>query len=423
MGSDMNILIIGSGGREHAIGHAMARSPRCKGLWFAPGNAGTAMLGTNVALDPLDGRAVQQVVQEQGITLVVIGPEAPLEAGLADHLRAQGIPTVGPGKAGAVLETSKDWSKRFMERHGIPTAAHRSFHAEALDEAVAYVHAHPLPIVLKASGLAAGKGVLICESHPEAEDALREMLSGAAFGAAGQTVVVEQFLKGMELSVFVLTDGLAWHLLPEAKDYKRIGEGDSGPNTGGMGAVSPVPFADAPFMAKVRERVIEPTIAGLASEGISYVGFLFFGLISVEGNPYVIEYNARMGDPETEVVFPRITSDVVDLMEATARGRLSETVVRSSSEAAATVFLVSGGYPGSYTKGKEVTGLESVEGSIVFHAGTKAVEERVLTDGGRVLAITSLGATLPDAVRQSLKNAAKVDFEGKYYRKDIGWEF
>jgi phosphoribosylamine--glycine ligase len=419
----MKVLVIGGGGREHAIGHALAVSPNCEALFFAPGNAGTAALGTNVKVDPLNVDAVLQVAREHAVDLVVVGPEGPLEVGLADHLRAHGIPTVGPGRAGAVLEASKDWSKRFMARHGIPTAAYRSFTSEEIEEAVDYVKGHELPVVLKASGLAAGKGVLISETHAEAEAGLREMLSGSAFGAAGETVVIEQFLKGIELSVFVLTDGKTWKLLPEAKDYKRIGEGDTGLNTGGMGAVSPVPFADAAFMEKVRERIIEPTIAGLAKEGIPYNGFIFLGLIKVGNDPFVIEYNARMGDPETEVVFPRIASDVLDLMAATAHGRLAEVELKVRDEAAATVFLVSGGYPGSYAKGKEITGLEEVNGSIVFHAGTKAVDSAAVTDGGRVLAITSFGPDIQSAVKHSLENAARVGYEGKYYRRDIGWEF
>ncbi len=419
----MRILIIGAGGREHAIGQSLAASPRCQALFFGPGNAGTAAIGTNLRLNPLDGTSVAQAVQENAIDLVIIGPEGPLEAGVADHLRSLGIPTVGPGQAGATLEASKDWSKRFMMRHNIPTAAYASFNSAGLEQAVAYVRAHTLPVVLKASGLAAGKGVLICETHAEAEAGLREMLDGSAFGAAGETVVIEEFLTGIELSVFVLTDGKSWKVLPEAKDYKRIGEGDTGLNTGGMGAVSPVPFADKPFMDKVRERIIEPTIAGLALESIPYNGFIFLGLIKVGDEPFVIEYNARMGDPETEVVFPRIASDVVDLMEATANGTLDQVELKVKEAAAATVFLVSGGYPGDYVKGKEISGLDQVEGSVVFHAGTKAADGKVLTDGGRVLAVTSFGETIQAAVAKSLENADRIAFDGKYFRRDIGWEF
>lgn len=419
----MRILILGSGGREHAIGQSLADSARCEALFFAPGNAGTASLGKNLRLDPLKGEEVAEAVARHEIDLVVIGPEAPLEAGVADILRAKLIPTVGPGKAGAVMEASKDWSKRFMQRHGIPTAAYRSFTSDQVEEAAAYVRAHSLPVVVKASGLAAGKGVLICSTHEEAEAGMREMLDGTAFGAAGQTVVIEQFLEGIELSVFALTDGKTWRLLPEAKDYKRIGEGDTGPNTGGMGAVSPVPFADDAFMDQVVSRIVEPTINGLRAEGIPYIGFIFFGLISVAGEPYVIEYNARMGDPETEVVFPRIASDVAELLDATARGRLSEVEVLVRNQAAATVFLVSGGYPGSYPKGREITGLEGIRGSLVFHAGTKAVDDRVVTDGGRVIAVTSFGDDITSAVQQSLMNAEQIQFEGKYFRRDIGFEF
>ena len=423
MNVSMKTLVIGSGGREHAIGLSIHHSPSSSALFFAPGNAGTAAIGTNLRIDPFDFLVVEASVVEHQIDLVVIGPEGPLEAGLADHLRLQGIPTVGPGQAGAIMESSKEWSKRFMQRHGIPTAAYRSFQAHEVEEAAAYVHAHTLPIVVKASGLAAGKGVLICDTAAEAEAGLREMLSGAAFGSAGHTVVIEQFLTGIELSVFILTDGKTARILPEAKDYKRIGEGDTGLNTGGMGAVSPVPFADAAFMHKVQQRIVEPTIAGLAAEAIPFNGFIFLGLISVAGEPYLIEYNARMGDPETEVVFPRIASDVLDLMEATAHGNLADVPFAVREEAAATVFLVSGGYPGLYERGKVITGLDDVVGSTVFHAGTKQDDAGIVTDGGRVLAVTSLAADIQQAVALSLENAERIQFEGRYFRKDIGWEF
>ncbi|MEM7038321.1 MAG: phosphoribosylamine--glycine ligase, partial [Bacteroidota bacterium] len=370
----MNVLVIGSGGREHAISYKIAESPRLNHLFIAPGNAGTATLGTNLSLNPLDFEAVTSTVREHDISLVVIGPEAPLAAGLADHLRAEGIPTVGPGKAGAVLESSKEWSKRFMARHDIPTAAYASFETAQVAEAVQYVRAHSLPVVVKASGLAAGKGVLICETHDSAEEAVREMLSGNAFGDSGSTIVVEEFLTGIELSVFVLTDGESWKVLPNAKDYKRIGEGDTGLNTGGMGAVSPVPFADAAFLEKVEKRIIQPTISGLQADEIPYNGVIFIGLMNVKGDPYVIEYNVRMGDPETEVVFPRIASDVLDMLDATANGKLAEYALETRPEFCTTVMLVSGGYPGKYEKGKPMHGVENTEDVIVFHAGTKSTD-------------------------------------------------
>lgn len=416
----MNILVIGSGGREHAISHSIAQSARCSALFIAPGNAGTATLGTNVALDPLDFAAVSAFVEAEGIDLVVVGPEAPLDAGLADHLRAAGTLVVGPGKAGAILESSKAWSKEFMQRHHIPTAASRTFTGAEVEAAAAYVRGHAMPVVVKASGLAAGKGVLICETPEVAEAGVRDMLSGSSFGAAGATVVIEEFLSGIECSVFVLTDGSAWLKLPTAKDYKRIGEGDTGLNTGGMGAVSPVPFADAAFMAQVDAQIIAPTVAGLRAEGIPYQGFIFFGLIAVAGAPYVIEYNVRMGDPETEVVFPRIASDVVDLLEATAQGSLQGKTVEIRPEACTTVMVVSGGYPGSYTKGKVISGVEAVTDATVFHAGTKTAEGQLLTNGGRVIALTAFGEDISVALSKSLQAAETIQFEGKYFRRDIG---
>jgi phosphoribosylamine--glycine ligase len=389
-------------------------------LFTAPGNPGTAAVGTNVALDPLDFPAVTTFVREQAIKLVVIGPEAPLAEGLADHLRTGNIAVVGPGLAGAVLESSKEWSKRFMQRHRIPTAAYRSFTASEQQEAADYLRTHPLPVVVKASGLAAGKGVLICESNEEAVQGALEMLSGEAFGEAGATIVVEEFLTGIELSVFVLTDGKDYVLLPEAKDYKRIGEGDTGLNTGGMGAVSPVPFADAAFMATVEKQIIRPTIAGLRSEAIDYRGFIFFGLINTANGPQVIEYNVRMGDPETEVVFPRLASDVVELLVATANGTLGGRTVQIRPETCTTVMLVSGGYPGSYPKGKAIRGLDAVQEATVFHAGTSIENGRLWTSGGRVLAVTAFGDSIEAALKRSLKGAETIDFEGKYYRRDIG---
>ncbi|HHG83136.1 MAG TPA: phosphoribosylamine--glycine ligase [Bacteroidetes bacterium] len=416
----MNILVIGSGGREHALCHSIVKSASCDNLFIAPGNAGTAGLGSNVALNPMDFVGVTDFVGQESIGLVVVGPEAPLDAGLADHLRAAGIPVVGPGKAGAILESSKAWSKAFMQRHGIPTAASRTFSEGDLADAVAYVQQHPLPVVVKASGLAAGKGVLICETSAEAEAGVRDMLSGSSFGDAGATIVVEAFLSGIECSVFILTDGESWVTLPNAKDYKRIGEGDTGLNTGGMGAVSPVPFADDDFMALVNDQIVVPTVQGLKMERIPFQGFIFFGLIAVQGAPYVIEYNVRMGDPETEVVFPRITSDVVDLLAGAANGALEGYEIGVMPEACTTVMLVSGGYPGTYAKGLEISGLDAVEDATVFHAGSKLVNDRLETNGGRVLAITAFGSDIKAALEKSLRGAEAVEFSGKYFRRDIG---
>lgn len=416
----MNILLIGSGGREHAIARSIAASPRLGNLFIAPGNAGTERLGSNVQLDILDSSAVADFVAANSVDLVVVGPEAPLAIGLADNLRANGTPVVGPGKDGAILEASKDWSKGFMQRHGIPTAGYQSFHEGQIQEALAYVAQHPLPIVVKASGLAAGKGVLICESHEEARAGVEDMLTGASFGDSGKTIVIEEFLTGIEVSVFVLTDGKGFKVLPEAKDYKRIGEGDTGLNTGGMGAVSPVPFVDADFIKKVEVQIIQPTLDGLTKENIPFQGFIFLGLMVSKGEPSVIEYNVRMGDPETEVVFPRIKSDVVDLLEATAVGTLGEVEFETDPRACAAVMLVSGGYPGKYEKGKTITGEEKVTDSIVFHAGTKSDGEQLKTNGGRVIALTSYGQDLKEALERSYKNAEQIDFEGKYYRRDIG---
>lgn len=416
----MNILVIGSGGREHAISHKIAESPLCDQLFIAPGNPGTATLGTNAALNPLDFEAVTAFIRANGIELVVVGPEAPLEAGLADHLRHENIEVVGPGRDGAILESSKEWSKRFMQRHQVPTAAYRSFTSSEKDDAAAYIRQHSLPVVVKASGLAAGKGVLICESHEEAVQGALEMLSGESFGEAGATIVVEEFLTGIEVSVFVLCDGKDYVILPEAKDYKRIGEGDTGLNTGGMGAVSPVPFADDAFMQKVEAQMIRPTVAGLQSEGIDYKGFIFLGLIKVGDDPYMIEYNVRMGDPETEVVFPRIESDVVELLTAAARGSLAGRQIRIHQEHCTAVMLVSGGYPGSYAKGKPISGLESVGDAIIFQAGTKSEDGQLKTNGGRVLAVTAFGDTMEEALQKSLAGAEAIQFEGKAYRRDIG---
>ncbi|TAE49841.1 MAG: phosphoribosylamine--glycine ligase [Bacteroidetes bacterium] len=415
----MNLLLIGSGGREHALAWKLSQSPRCDTLFIAPGNPGTAQCGTNVSLDPLDFPAVHRFVLEHQVDMVVVGPEQPLVEGMADYLGERGVPVIGPRKAGALLEGSKSFSKAFMEKYGIPSARYASFSEGQLAEALAYVAEHPLPVVVKASGLAAGKGVLICETHSEAAEAVSEMLSGKAFGDAGRTVVIEQFLKGIEISVFVLTDGKDYVILPSAKDYKRIGEGDTGLNTGGMGAVSPVPFADAAFMQRVEKTVVQPTVHGLMSEGIHYQGFIFIGLM-VEGDiPWVLEYNVRMGDPETEVVIPRLKNDLVELFEATVNGQLGEVAVETDPRTCVTVMLVSGGYPGSYAKGKEMQ-LPDPAGSMLFHAGTRKDAERLLSDGGRVLAISSFGENIGEAVSQSLELAEKVQFEGKYYRKDIG---
>lgn len=419
----MNILLLGSGGREHTFAWKLAQSKRCTQLFIAPGNAGTAAHGQNVALDPLDFASVGQFVLQSGIDLVLVGPEEPLVRGIWDyfqeHEKLKQIPVIGPSKAGAVLEGSKAWSKKFMERHQIPTAAYREFTAAQVEEGVQYLAQHPLPIVLKADGLAAGKGVVIAMNHRDAETEFREMLDGK-FGAAGERVVVEAFLSGIEFSVFVLTDGKTYKILPEAKDYKRIGEGDTGPNTGGMGAVSPVPFVDEAMWEKVEQRIIAPTVKGLRKEKIVYKGFIFFGLIEVNGEPFVIEYNCRMGDPETEVVLPRLKNDLVQLLDNCAKGTLGRVRIRTDKKTATTIFLVSGGYPDQYEKGKTITGLEQVKSGFAFHAGTRGQDGKVLTNGGRVIALTSLAKDITSALRKSRRNAKAVQFEGKYYRRDIG---
>jgi len=420
----MHILLLGSGGREHAFALKLSQSKRCTQLYIAPGNAGTLNCGQNVPLNPLDFSAVEKFVLDKKIDLVVVGPEEPLVRGIWDYFQEREhlkkIPVIGPSKAGAVLEGSKAWSKKFMQRHNIPTAGYQEFSAKELEAGLAYVKNHPLPIVLKADGLAAGKGVVICQSHAEAEAEMREMLEGK-FGEASARVVVEAFLSGIEFSVFVLTDGKTYKILPEAKDYKRIGEGDTGPNTGGMGAVSPVPFVDEVMWQKVEERIIQPTVAGLKKEKIPYKGFIFFGLIRVNGEPFVIEYNCRMGDPETEVVLPRLKNDLVTLFENCARGTLGRVKIRTDKRAATTVFLVSGGYPGDYPKGKVITGLDQVKDGIAFHAGTATAQNgEVVTAGGRVIALTSLGKDIPAALGKSNRNAKKIQFEGKNYRRDIG---
>jgi phosphoribosylamine--glycine ligase len=420
----MNVLILGSGGREHAFAWKIAQSKRLTSLFIAPGNAGTAACGTNVDIAVTDFDKIKAFVWEQNIDLVLVGPEEPLVKGIRDFFSSdevlKDVAVIGPDKFGAQLEGSKDFSKRFMVRHGIPTAKHATFSKDTVEEAVAFLSSLQSPFVLKADGLAAGKGVLILDEADEAKRSIREMLTGGKFGSAGEMVVIEEFLAGIELSVFVLTDGISYKVLPEAKDYKRIGENDSGPNTGGMGAVSPVPFADRAFMEKVESRIIVPTIKGLNKEGIKYQGFIFIGLMNCKGDPYVIEYNCRMGDPETEAVIPRIKSDLLDLLDGVAKQELHSKELEISKESAATVVLVSGGYPGDYQKGKKVKGLLHHNKSLVFHSGTKQAGAEVQTNGGRVFAITSLSQGIREAVDHSLETATQIDFEGKYYRRDIG---
>lgn len=420
----MNILIIGSGGREHTFAWKLKQSPKCSNLYVAPGNAGTEQIATNLAIDVTDFEGIEDACIKNNINLVIVGPEAPLVAGIVNYFesteRIKHIPVIGPDKAGAQLEGSKDFSKTFMQKYGVPTAASRTFTEAELEAGLKYLETQSLPIVLKADGLAAGKGVIIAEDLATAKRTLKEMLADKLFGAASAKVVIEQFLKGIEASVFVLTDGEHYVILPEAKDYKRIGDNDTGPNTGGMGAVSPVPFADAAFIKKVEERVIIPTITGLKKEGIVYKGFIFIGLMSDEGEPYVIEYNARMGDPETEVVFPRIQNDLVDLFVATAENTLHEITLSVDPRTATTVMLVAGGYPGDYSKGQEITKLEDVHDVLVFHAGTKKSNDTIVTNGGRVIAVTGFGNSIPEALEKSNRAAATIQWEGKNYRRDIG---
>ncbi len=425
--SSYNILLLGSGGRENALAWKLRQSKLCKELFIAPGNPGTAQLGSNLNLSITDFEGIKEACIEYQIDMLLPGGEDSLVAGIYDYVKndaqLQHIIVAGPSKDGAQLEGSKAFSKKFMQRHNIPTAAYQEFTEANFDNGIAYLQQHKLPIVLKADGLAAGKGVVIAQSHDEAIQAFTTMIKEALFGDASKKVVVEEFLTGIELSVFAFTDGKNYVLLPEAKDYKRIGEGDTGLNTGGMGAISPVPFAQGAFMDKVVERIVNPTINGLAAENIVYNGFVFFGLINVDGNPYVIEYNCRMGDPETEVVMPRLQNDLVELMVKMGEGKLNEVTVTHDQRAACNVMLVSEGYPGSYPKGKLMTGFDQVHGSILFHAGTANKEGEIVTNGGRVLAITSYGDTIEDALAVSYENAAKIAYEGKYYRRDIGYEF
>lgn len=420
----MNILIIGNGGREHAMAWKIRQSEHCEKLYVAPGNAGTALVAENVDIAQDDFHKLGKFCQEQSIELMVVGPETPLVNGIRDYFESdpwlKDIMIVGPGKIGAQLEGSKDFSKQFMLRNGIPTAKARTFGASDIQEAFDYISTCKPPIVLKADGLAAGKGVIISISQAEAKAVIKDMLVNKKFGAASAKVLIEEFLNGIELSVFVLTDGKDYVILPEAKDYKRIGDGDTGPNTGGMGAVSPVVFATKPFMQKVEEMVVKPTIAGLNREAIDYKGFIFVGLMNVGGTPYVIEYNARMGDPETQVVMPRIKTDLVELLVATAKGELKNKQIDIDGGFAVTVAMVSGGYPGDYEKGKTIRGLEEGNKTLVFHAGTKKHREETITDGGRVLAITGKGESLEDARNAAYTRAGKIQWDGLYFRKDIG---
>jgi phosphoribosylamine--glycine ligase len=422
----MNVLILGAGGREHAFAYKLLESKKVTKVFVAPGNAGTENIAININVDPTDFQAVKQLVLTNKVQMVVVGPEQPLVNGIHDFFLAdkalKNIPVIGPKKDGALLEGSKDFSKQFMSKHNIPTAKYQSFTHNTLVQGKAFLETLAPPFVLKADGLAGGKGVLILNSLEEAKVELEEMLSNKKFGEASSTVVIEEFLKGIELSVFVLTDGKSYKILPSAKDYKRIGEGDQGLNTGGMGAISPVPFADNDFLKKVEDQVVIPTINGLQKDGIDYRGFIFIGLMNDHGNPSVVEYNVRMGDPETEAVLPRINSDLFELFDGVANQTLAEKSFSVSSKTATTIMLVSGGYPEAYEKNKAISGLDTIEDSIVFHAGTKLENDAVLTNGGRVMAVTSFGDSIEEALAKSYKSIDKISFENMNYRKDIGFD-
>jgi phosphoribosylamine--glycine ligase len=424
----MNLLLLGSGGREHAIAWKMTKSPLCKKLFIAPGNAGTAQCGTNVDISVNDFDSIKKICVDEQIDMIIVGPEEPLVKGIVNSFRADSnvkhIPVIGPSAEGAMLEGSKSFAKAFMKRHNIPTASYREFDTGNFNEGIPYLQSHPLPIVLKADGLAAGKGVMICQSYVEAMSEYELMINQSKFGEASRKVVVEEFLNGIEMSVFVLTDGKDHLVLPAAKDYKRVNEGDKGPNTGGMGAISPVPFADEAFMKKVNDRIIIPTVEGLKKDGINYRGFIFIGIIKVNDEPMVIEYNCRLGDPETEVVIPRLKNDLVELFVATANQTLSTVKVQEDLRVACTVMAVSGGYPGTYEKGFTISGLDfKVPGTQIFHAGTIEKDGQVLTSGGRVLCVTSFGETIEEASESAVEVMSEIDFEGMYYRRDIGYEF
>ncbi len=422
----MKILLLGSGGREHALAWKISQSPLLGKLFIAPGNAGTSQFGDNVPLSVNDFAGIRKFVLETGIDMLVVGPEDPLVKGIHDFFLADNelkkIPVIGPTAAAARLEGSKDFAKQFMVRHGIPTAAYETFDPSTLKEGLEFIRSLKPPYVLKADGLAAGKGVVICQSEEEALDELTAMLKDAKFGQASARVVVEEFLSGIECSCFVITDGNSYLVLPEAKDYKKIGEGDTGPNTGGMGSVSPVSFADEAFLKKVEERILKPTVEGLKNDGLDYTGFIFAGLMNVKGDPFVIEYNCRLGDPETESVIPRIKNDLIELLVAVAERKLDIQTIQIDPHVCATVMLVSRGYPDAYEKGKTISGEKKVEGSLVFHAGTAIKQGELITNGGRVIAVTSFGKSMHEALALTYSNAEKIEFEGRYYRKDIGFD-